>query len=180
MAKNWTFENATFAQDILQFEVELQAAITEAERSLAPAITETLYEHIQSDVYARYEPKRYVRRSDQPYSYGGASIDDLGSNTKAKYAPLSVEIDYNPDGESDQWEHPAYGDDLIRRIEQGGKWEWNVSMPKRPFFRNTVSELIEGGRIASTYSEAINAENPNLDFKLDGNDVWRDYDDWVF
>lgn len=180
MANNWTFENATLEQDISEFTAQLDAAVSESERALAPMIIELLYEHIQEDVYNQYEPTQYLRRHDEPRYYAGPAIDDLGQITSATYTPLSVEVEYNPDGESDQWERPLCGDDLIRRIEQGGKWEWNVAMPKRPFMRNAVSELIEGGKAADWYAETIKTSNPDLEFKLDGNDVQRESADWVF
>lgn len=175
---NWTFENETLAQDISAFEKQLDAAISDAMQTFYSDIILLLYEHLESDVYAAYKPSLYLRRRDDPEL--GESLEAFGRNTKKTQTPDTITVDYSPDGEHPQFERPLHGDDLIRRIEQGGKWEWrNKHMKARPFMKRMTEELIEGGRAEQWLVEALNTANADLNAQIDMN-AQRESRDWVF
>lgn len=176
--KNWTFENETLAQDISAFEKQIDAALVDAKESIFDEIIILLHQHIEVDVYRAYTPKRYLRRRDNPEL--GESLIEFSSNTDRIETANSIGLEYLPDGEHPQFDRPLHGDDLIRRIEQGGRWEWKTkTMRKRPFLKNAVSEIIEGGKADRWLVEALRTSNPGLTVEYDHN-IQRESTDWVF
>lgn len=135
----------------------------------APDIKDTLTKHIQRDVYDKLEPKEYNRRR-----FDGGIID-LDSNCTVKpyegsvdgdQISVAVRLSYKPDGTSDQWAQPRHGDALIGRIESGDGYEW-WSPGKRPFWKNFVDELIEGGALADAVFYGLNAAGLTVDGNIE-------------
>lgn len=177
MADNMVFCNETLEQDILQFEQKCKDAFFQAMPALAQDIIDTLSSHIQTDVYDAYTPKSYKRRKDNPNL--GTSISDIKGSGMGSYGRDNVTITYIPDGSHPQWESPASGDDLIRRIESGSGYEWRKHPGARPFFKNTTEELFDEGRAEQFFIQAVNAAEPNLGIDYgDDFDIIRDSNDW--
>ena len=117
-------------------------------------MNEALEYHIEEDVYKKYEPKVYPRRSENPGF--GISLNDIERNViltvKAAEGGTQITFNYRPSGSHSgtfgditadervltKWgvtadapikPKPVHGDDLVRRIETGKGYDWKP--PKR-------------------------------------------------
>lgn len=119
----------------------------------APDMKDLLRQHIQKDVYDQWEPTEYIRRKE---AGGIIDIEHSGSvhpsegSVSEEAIVVAMKLRYKPDGSSEQWNHPAYGDDLIRRIETGQGYEWRKHPGPRPFWTNFLNEAIEGNAFADS------------------------------
>ena len=173
-----------FEQDIAALEAQVKCALMQAGTALQDDMKVCLHEHIDSDVYGAFEPAAYVRRGDD----GGLS--DMEKNTSSSPPPsefgggVTVRLDYTPDGQTDGMGREltvhADGDSLIGRIEHRTP-DYNRNRIRspgdRPFFRNFVQEMVDGGRAEETLVRAMNAVVPSLGVTADGS-VIREEDDW--
>ena len=123
-----------------------------------------LKDHIQHDVYDKWEPAEYERRGES----GG--IIDVGrySTTFLRDDILDMVgnlectavLEYLPRGDSPQWEEPANFDELISRIEsQNPEYEMKKHPGNRPFWRNFMQDEVLDGILAEHFSERLFAEN---------------------
>ena len=173
-----------FEQDIAALEAQVKCALMQAGTALQDDMKVCLHEHIDSDVYGAFEPAAYVRRGDD----GGLS--DMEKNTSSSPPPsefgggVTVRLDYTPDGQTDGMGREltvhADGDSLIGRIEHRTPdypRPPHRSPGDRPFFRNFVQEMVDGGRAEETLVRAMNAVVPSLGVTADGS-VIREEDDW--
>ena len=160
--------------DFEKIKQQFNAALGQAYGYLENGMAACLVEHIGNDVYLAYpEPEVYVRR----WRKNGGLLD-LDSNLKKGGAADEARIEYDPSGYSPQWENPADGDELIRRIEsKNPQYEWKKDMPARPFFQNFVYEMIEGGRAENVLVDGINRADKDLGIVADG-DIVRDSSEW--
>ena len=162
-----------------ELEAELKALISgkiapimnDAMRSVGFTMQDKLKEHIEDDVYKRYSPKVYPRRSGgggigiplnslQNMKLSGTAFTEAGGSVSLRYSPdgsnAATTADlkpgspyYNADNPQPIKPNPVHGDDLIRRIETGRGYDWKLSggqkFPARPFWKRFVEEMIEGG-----------------------------------
>lgn len=124
-----------------------------------------LKDHIQNDVYNKWEEGEYVRRKEN----GG--IIDVNRYATAlpgdkDFLAMDGNLEYNavltylPKGDSPQWEEPADGDELIARIEsQNPPYELPKHPGNRPFWRYFMQDMVLDGILAEHFAERLNAEN---------------------
>lgn len=127
-------------------EPKLQAAMQE----VAAATLETLKEHIQKDVYDKWNPTTYVRRKESGGLIDFSHIDpSVGSGGMTVY--------YAPSGASEQWDNPLDSNGLIGRIESGSGYEWYRHPGPRPFWKNFVNDMVNE-KFATAYDFAMSAQ----------------------
>lgn len=162
----------------------ISAAVTHAMVKIGGLMTDALKKHIDKDVYAKFVPKDYPRRSEHPQF--GTPLNDVATNSHAIFDVIPgkiggrVGLDYRPTGEhsgttADLDAYSAYydadnprpikayppkgdrtdGDDLIRRIETGIGYTWRRKPGKREFWKNFVNEMTDDGEIAATFRLAM-------------------------
>lgn len=150
--------DAEITQELEQAIADLAPIVQSALEDVGNDAKYLLEEHIQADVYDKFEPREYIRR------YGGGGLIDTESNTRIPYAIAQTRgawlkglmtLRYTPDGSSSQWEHPANGDELIGRIESGSGYEWSRRPGPRPFWQNFVNELTDGQAFAHAFDNAM-------------------------
>ncbi len=150
-------------EDMAALEQRFKAALAGAMPTLREDLSQCLFEHVQGDVYEKFDPKEYIRRGE----YGG--LADIDGNTEFAVTEDSVSMDYQPSGESEQVENPLNGDALIGRIEHlEPPYDWTRRPPPRPFFENFVTELVEGGRAEETLVRAMNQQDAELQIEANG------------
>lgn len=153
-------------RDFEEFRKTLNAQLNAAVESLEAPLKDDLKHHVETDVYQAYpNPKEYPRRRDNP-EFGTPLIDMGDINTYFgklgrepgiifRYTPTgshsgtTKDLDpyskyYNADNPRPLKPEPVHGDDLIRRIETGRGYDWDVYPGKRPFWTNFVDEELEG------------------------------------
>lgn len=133
-----------------EFLNELKNTVTPAlESAMNDVLAESksiLASHVQKDVYDKWTPSTYQRSGE---------LKDIESTTRGSYADAqTMRLEYEPSGESEQWQNPLNDNDLIRRIESGSGYEWYPHPGARPFWRNFVNEMIESG-FASAFDNAM-------------------------
>lgn len=150
----------------LQKEVEKELSVQIYGKTVVPVsqgvfaeMRDALEEHIKSDVYAEWEPSKYLRRSE--HTGMGTSLLESAENAQAIYKKDGYKwtsgLRYEPTAEHDnpEWSDPDMEPDrLIGRIEKKiPPYIYEPirgEIPKRPFWQNFVTEMIEGGRLART------------------------------
>lgn len=142
--------------DFDAFKTELAAAIGKAMDDVGANMQEALARHIETDVYAAYKPRMYVRR----YDNGGLVAQARTARIYNHGAGVSIE--YKPDGM-----HPTvpgwnkvHGDDLIGRIEKHDpEYNWlpkkGKKIPNRPFWQNFVDEMVDDGELERLFQDAM-------------------------
>ena len=169
-----------FEQDVAALEKQVKNAFRASRQALADDMRLCLQDHVEYDVYSKFQPIEYVRRgedgglADMKASATVYSDErDGGMNLTLRYQPGGAE-----DGDENEIEPHVDGDDLINRIEKKDpEYNWRRKPPKRPFFSNFVQEMIDGGRAEETLVRAMNAANPALQVAESGG-VIREEDDW--
>ena len=138
---------------------------------LGQIMGDTLQKHIVQDVYQAYSPKTYPRRSENPrfgtplsdvwansYLTYNTAEGQIGGEVCINYMPTGVhtgttaDLDpsspyYDADNPRPLKPNPANGNELIRRLETGAGYDWNAHPGKRPFWQETVKELIDDGEL---------------------------------
>lgn len=150
-----------------------------------------LQEHIQEDVYEAYSPKRYPRRSENP-RFGRSLIDDSLENMRANvknsrldfyYTPTGAhsgtmgdvlnasDFDFTPNGAAKPLKpHPVHGNDLIKLIQSGEGYDWDVKVGARPFWDRFVDEQLND-KILNTF---IANMKPNFTVEMTAEDIIAD------
>lgn len=150
-------------EDMAALEQRFKAALAGAMPTLREDLSQCLFEHVQGDVYEKFDPKEYIRRGE----YGG--LADIDGNTQFTVSEDSVSMDYQPSGESEQVESPLNGDALIGRIEHlDPPYDWTRRPPARPFFENFVTEMVEDGRAEKKLVWAMNQQDGELEIEANG------------
>lgn len=168
-----------FEQDVAVLENQVKNAFRASRQTLADDMRLCLQDHVEYDVYSKFQPIEYVRRGE---SGGLADMSatatvysderDGGMNLTLLYQPSGA-----ADGEGEPVDPHVDGDDLIDRIEKRDpEYNWTRKPPKRPFFRNFVEEML-GGRAEETLVRAMNGADPTLGMAADMG-VIREEDDW--
>ena len=164
-----------FNQIAKEIEKELQkqlygGAVAAVSDAVAKELRDVLGFHIRHDVYDAYEPKgliHYERRSehrglgtsllesaDEDHAQSIFKLESNGSwTTGIRYEPTAEHEHY-------EWSEPDLElDRLISRIEKKEppyNYEPRTGkIPKRPFWQEFVTEMIEGGRFAKTVEEIL-------------------------
>lgn len=153
--------------DELEKEV-LRSSLTGAQaKQLASAASnkmkEVLARHVEDDVYnGGYYPRMYLRRSDYPQY--GKSLKEQALEAKTlppvQGGTYVAGIEFVPSGEHENYEwDTADGDALIGRIEHKSPmytyYPKNGFIPDRPFFAQTVEELIDGGVLDDVVAQSL-------------------------
>lgn len=150
-------------EDLAALEQRFRAALAASLPTLKEEMATCLFEHVQGDVYEKFDPKEYIRRGE----YGG--LADIDGNTQFTVSEDSVSMDYQPSGESEQVENPLDGDALIGRIEHlDPPYDWTRRPPARPFFENFLTEMIEDNRAEETLVRAMNQQDAELQIEANG------------
>lgn len=161
-------------KDLAELEKQFGRAVGVAMGVLENDMEACLREHIENDVYDQFDPKEYIRRRENGglLDFGAGHLQKGGAADRAR-------IEYTPSGEDPQWRNPANGDEMIRRIEsQTPPYDWARHPGDRPFFRNFVSEMIEGGRAETVFVGAVNEADPALGVTSYGPGAERDGNEW--
>lgn len=177
----------SFKADITGFKGLLAKALKETLQDVSADMQETLKKHIDADVYEKYYPSEYRRRSKNADL--GRPLNDLKANvfspvTEADVINTTVfgqtRFQYLPTGEHTvkKWSSAAVqnnpnfpinvdGNALISRIEKKEPpYNWgNNKVPKRPFWKNTVDELIDGGAAASSFDRWMQIHGGVLEYE---------------
>ena len=145
---------------------------------------EVLAQHIEDDVYeGGYYPRMYLRRSEYP-SYGTSLKQQA---LEAKILPdqqggnYVAGIEFLPSGEHANYEwDTADGDDLIGRIEHKSPmytyYPKSGFIPDRPFFAQTVEELIDGGVL----EDVVVQELQMMGYDVTKEGIIRESDDGIY
>ena len=179
-----------------KFYTAVQAGLT----AVGSELTKHLQEHIRKDVYDAYTPKSYPRRSGHPQF--GTPLESP-QNMDLQVNKLSLIFSYEPTGDHSgtkkdrlDWSalkkkyqtapnqpikpNPVHGDDLIRRIETGEGYDWDVAVPERHFWNNFVEEAVgAGGWTEKVLVKAMNTADNTLGAISDGR-VTQDGNDTLF
>lgn len=130
-------------------------------RTVGAELENCLRRHILDDVYAAYSPISYPRRYNNP-SFGTALPDAKNFDAEIRGGNVLI-FSYEPSGEHSGTladtlnyqdlvhkpagaqpikPHPANGDMLIRRLEQGVGYDWQPAtpIPPRPFYDNFLND----------------------------------------
>lgn len=180
MASRLVGQFSGFEQDIAALENQVKNAFRASRQTLADDMRLCLQDHVEYDVYSKFQPIEYVRRGES-----GGLADMRASATvysDERDGGMNLTLLYQPsgaaDGEGEPVDPHVDGDDLIDRIEKRDpEYNWTRKPPKRPFFSNFVQEMIDGGRAEETLVRAMNAAEPTLGMAADMG-VIREEDDW--
>lgn len=169
-----------FEADLAALEAQVKNAFRASRKALADDMRLCLQDHVEYDVYSKFQPTEYVRRGEN----GG--LADMQSSATVysdeRDGGMNLTLLYHPsgavDGEGNNVDPHVDGDDLITRIEKKDpEYNWRRKPPKRPFFRNFVQEMVDGGRAEETLVRAMNAAVPSLGVTADGSMI-REEEDW--
>ncbi len=181
----WADDGASGLKKDLEAElINIGSAVTHAMGMEGQLMMEALKKHIEDDVYDKFSPKDYPRRSEN--SGFGTPLNDVAKNSEAIFDQLPgkiggrVGLNYRPTGEhsgttadldpyskyydaDDPKPIKAYppkgdrtdGDDLVRRIETGIGYTWRRRPGKRPFWQNFVDEMVNDGELENTFRLAM-------------------------
>ena len=179
MAARLVGQFSGFEQDVATLEKQVKDAFRASRPALAEEMRQCLREHVEADVYDKFQPTEYVRRRED-----GGLADMRASATvysDERDGGMNLTLLYQPsgaaDGEGEPVEPHVDGDDLINRIEKRDpEYNWRRKPPKRPFFHNFVEEMLDG-RAEETLVRAMNGADPTLGMAADMG-VIREEDDW--
>ena len=179
MASRLVGQFSGFEQDIAALGNQVKNAFRASRQALADDMRLCLQDHVEYDVYSKFQPIEYVRRGEN-----GGLADMRASATvysDERDGGMNLTLLYQPsgatDGEGNEIEPHVDGDDLINRIEKKDpEYNWRRKPPKRPFFRNFVEEMLDG-RAEETLVRAMNGADPTLGMAADMG-VIREEDDW--
>lgn len=154
-------------EDFKAFQKELSAKVAAAMDDVGADMSFALQEHIQKDVYDKYSPKVYQRRSENG-SLGRPLIDPQ-ANITINNRGEGLSLIYSPTGEHSNasW-HTADDDDLIRRIEQKSPPYFAKAqgkVPPRPFWQNFVNEMTDQDKMAIYFAQAMREQG--IEVELD-------------
>ena len=180
MASRLVGKFSGFEQDVAALEKQVKNAFRASRQTLADDMRLCLQDHVEYDVYSKFQPIEYVRRGES-----GGLADMRASATvysDERDGSMNLTLLYQPSGAADGEGEPVNphvdGDDLIDRIEKRDpEYNWTRKPPKRPFFSNFVQEMIDGGRAEETLVRAMNAADPSLGLTEDAGMI-REEDDW--
>lgn len=102
-------------------------------KEVANKIKEVEHEHVKTDVYDVYTPKKYARQRD---NYGLSDVRNM--NTK-QYSEVGIEIS-NDTVHPDEFFNDVYVADVVES-GHGYEYDFEYNGVKRPFQENTVEEL---------------------------------------
>nr|DAG00042.1 MAG TPA: hypothetical protein [Siphoviridae sp. ctBeL15] len=180
MASKLVGQFSGFEQDMAALEKQVKNAFRASRKILADDMRLCLQDHVEADVYDKFQPIEYVRRRED-----GGLADMSASATvysDERDGGMNLTLLYQPsgalDGEGESVDPHVDGDDLVDRIEKRDpEYNWTRKPPKRPFFSNFVQEMIDGGRAEETLVRAMNGADPTLGMAADMG-VIREEDDW--
>lgn len=179
MASRLVGQFSGFEQDIAALEKQVKNAFRASRQALADDMRSCLQDHVEYDVYSKFQPIEYVRRGES----GG--LADMGVSATVysdeRDGGMNLTLLYQPggaaDGEGEPVDPHVDGDDLIDRIEKRDpEYNWTRKPPKRPFFSNFVQEMIDGGRAEETLVRAMNAAEPTLELTESGGVIREETD----
>lgn len=131
-------------------------------------MTNALQVHIIEDVYEKYEPRVYLRRFDYP-EYGVSMSDS--SNMDGWIENGRLHFFYTFSGWNTAFEdfpHYSQSDKIIKAIQDGGNYPWDVALEPRPFWDNFVADMIDKGMAEQYLVKAMNYYDDRLQVKGDG------------
>lgn len=142
----------------------INRAVSAGLNAVSSDMMAALKNHIELDVYAAYDPKDYLRRSDNP-QYGTPlnSNDNIG----AVVVDNTLIFGYAPTGEHALYDEEINDDELIRVISLAEGYQWDVGkrkIPPRPFWHNFLSEMIYGKQAELSLVGGMN--NADKDLKV--------------
>lgn len=141
-------------------EAKIKRAVAIAVPQLGEYLKKALAEKIEENVYAKYDPEFYERRSENPSL--GTPLTDMEKNAELDISGNTITLTYLPTGEhaNSSWGWHS-GDALIEWLENpyGRGAE---SVPGRPFWDEFINEQILGGKAAKAFTDAINAADPTI------------------
>lgn len=179
MASRLVGQFSGFEQDIAALEKQVKNAFRASRQALADDMRLCLQDHVEYDVYSKFQPIEYARRGES-----GGLADMRTSATvysDERDGGMNLTLLYQPSGAADGEGEPVAphvdGDDLIDRIEKRNpEYNWMRKPPKRPFFSNFVQEMIDGGRAEETLVRAMNAAEPTLGLTESGGVIREETD----
>lgn len=180
MASKLIGQFSGFEQDMAALKKQVKDAFRGSRKALADDMRLCLQDHVEADVYDKFQPTEYVRRRED----GG--LDDMRASATVysdeRDGGMNLTLLYQPsgatDGEGNDVDPHVDGDDLITRIEKKDpEYNWRRKPSKRPFFSNFVQEMVDGGRAEETLVRAMNGADPTLGMAADMG-VIREEDDW--
>lgn len=166
-------------KDFIGVTKRITAAITKAVPAIADGMGIALKQRIEEDVYRKYNPSVYPRRSAPGGTAFGTPLNDMEANTSYGITPdgKGMYFEYLPGGSNSATtanlrpgnkyynadkptpikppDKAVHGDDLIRRIETGTGYDWKANMKARPFWHNFVEKLFETGYLEVYIVEAF-------------------------
>lgn len=165
MASRLVGQFSGFEQDMTALKKQVKDAFRASRKALADDMRLCLQDHVEADVYDKFQPIEYVRRRED-----GGLADMRASATvysDERDGGMNLTLLYQPsgaaDGEGEPVDPHVDGDDLVDRIEKRDpEYNWTRKPSKRPFFSNFVQEMIDGGRAEETLVRAMNAAAPAL------------------
>lgn len=169
-----------FEADLATLEKQVKDAFRASRQQLADDMRLCLQDHVEYDVYSKFQPIEYVRRGES----GG--LADMKSSATVysdeRDGGMNLTLLYHPsgatDGEGNDIDPHVDGDDLINRIEKKDpEYNWRRKPPKRLFFSNFVQEMVDGGRAEETLVRAMNGADPTLEMAEDAGMI-REEEDW--
>ena len=137
---------------------EVNPALEKANAAVGEEMRGALARHVREDVYAKYSPRVYERRSGGGVGAQAESAGVFSDSTRAT-------VQFKPGGEypgRERW-HTADGDDLIGRIEKHSP-EYTFlptrrKIPDRPFWQNFTDEMVDG-RMEAVFQMELRAALP--------------------
>lgn len=152
----------SLTQDLMTFKIELTKVSAKAMNDVGADMQSALARHIETDVYAAYDPNMYERRGMN----GGLVAQAM--TAKIYNHGTDVSIEYKPDGM-----HPTvpgwnkvHGDDLIGRIEKHSpEYNWlpkKKTIPNRPFWQKFVEEMVDDGTAEYYYAAAMRRQGEDV------------------
>ena len=174
-------------EDFRKIYADIGRKAYEASKDVQLDMRDLLKEHIRNDVYAKWNPKKYERRSKNP-SLGRPLTDDTYITTQAPWGNagpsginITAPLEYDPQGEhvNQNW-HTADENELIRRIEQKNPpyfYKAQQQVPRRPFWQRFIAELVDSGRLEEYFINSMLRQSPDepvaytgveADFEHDG------------
>lgn len=141
---------------------EVKTAIPKAMPLMKDILVSALQTTIENEVYAKYDPKVYLRRSEDGSL--GTPLSDVEANSTITVTTDGIEIDYQPTGEHDNlnwWDRD--GDDLINWIAAP-----HDGIPARPFWDEYTNMLLYQNGFEDSFIAAVLSTSPNIEISPDG------------
>ena len=141
---------------------EIETGINATMPILKDIMVDALKNTINSEVYAKYSPKQYLRRSENPSL--GTPLIDIEANSDITITNNEIVINYEPTGEHDNlnwWSRD--GDDLINWISTS-----HDGIPARPFMDEYSNLMLQGNGLEDGFVAAYKAVNPDDEIIADG------------